>query len=55
MHIIFSLILSALAIGLFHILVSKLKADLMIYETGNIFGTDELMNYDQVKHSNYLG
>lgn len=46
---------SALAIGLFHIPVSKLKADLMIYKMGNIFGMDELINYDQVKHSNYLG
>jgi len=41
MHIIFSLILSALAIGLFHIPVYELKVDLMIYEMRNIFGTDE--------------
>lgn len=52
---VFSLILSAVAIGLFHIPVYKLKVNLMIYEMGNIFGMDELRNYDQVKHSNYLG
>lgn len=55
MYVIFSLILSALAIGLFHIRVSMLKADLLIYKMGNIFGLDELINYDQVKHPNYLG
>lgn len=47
MHVIFSLILFALAVGLFHIPVYKLKVELMIYKMRNIFGMDE--------HSNYLG
>lgn len=55
MPIIFHLILFALAIWLFHIPVYKLKVELMIYKMRNIFGMDEHINYDQVKHSNYLG
>lgn len=54
MHIIFNLILSAVTTGVFHIPVYKLKVDLMIYKMENIFGMDELISYDQIKHLNYL-
>lgn len=43
------------SLGLFHILIYKLKVVGVIYKMRNIFGTDELINDDQVQHSNYLG